>query len=45
MTRKSTPLLLAARKELRAASPELKIMWKFLITHHPWIRGNLYHDN
>ncbi|MFM6007621.1 MAG: hypothetical protein ACKPB7_30920 [Sphaerospermopsis kisseleviana] len=41
MTRKSTPLLSAARQQLRAASPELKIMWKTVITTHPWIvRGN-----
>ncbi|MFM7407436.1 MAG: hypothetical protein ACKO3K_12450 [Cuspidothrix sp.] len=42
MTRKSiNPLLLTARNSLRAASPELKIRWKTLITTHPWIvRGN-----
>ncbi|MFM7405628.1 MAG: hypothetical protein ACKO3K_02880 [Cuspidothrix sp.] len=38
MTRKiKSPLLLAARISLRAASPELKLMWKTVITTHPWI--------
>ncbi|MFM6139248.1 MAG: hypothetical protein ACKPCP_34780 [Sphaerospermopsis kisseleviana] len=38
MTRKiKSPLLLAARSSLRAASPELKRLWRILITTHPWI--------
>lgn len=38
MAKKTTsPLLLAARQKLRAASPELKILWKDLIKTHPWI--------